>query len=120
MRDSGFFPRITIYKSRITHYIFEASSVIKSRQRLEYPHSLSYHARTFAQFVPTTRVYPESTIEELGLPRKSMETSSSSVYSRMFFMGPSAAVFRAAFTVATVTGFSGNKVRSTTLTFGVR
>src|SRR5580704_10293737 len=100
-------------------YIFDAKSVTRSLQRLEYPHSLSYHARTLAQFVPTTRVYPESTIEECGFPRKSAETSSSSVYSRIFFMGPSAAVFRAAFTVATVTGFSVNTVRSTTLTFGV-
>jgi hypothetical protein len=37
-------------------YIFDAKSVIRSLQRLEYPHSLSYHARTLAQFDPTTRV----------------------------------------------------------------
>src|SRR5579863_2861656 len=112
----------TNHDSQITShafYIFDARSVIKSRQRLEYPHSLSYHARTLAQFVPTTRVYPESTIEECEFPRKSAETSSSSVYSRMLFMGPSAALLSAAFTVFTVTGFSVNTVRSTTLTFGV-
>src|ERR1700733_10720090 len=100
-------------------YIFDASSLIKSRQRQEYAHSLSYHANTFAQFVPTTRVYSESTIEECGFPRKSMETSSSVVYSRMFFIGPSAALLSAAFTALTVTGFSVKTVKSTTLTFGV-
>ena len=52
------------------------------------------------------------------MPRKSMETSSSSVYSRMPFMGPSAAWRMAALMVATVAGFSVVTVRSTTLTFG--
>src|SRR5579872_1018614 len=120
-------PQITIHKSRPANhqspvtplYIFDAIKVIKSRQRLEYPHSLSYQASTLAQFVPTTRVYSESTIEEWGLLRKSMETSSSSVYSRIFFIGPSAAALSAAFTELTVTGLSVNTVRSTTLTLGV-
>jgi hypothetical protein len=46
--------RITIHESR--HYSFDARNWTKSRQRLEYPHSLSYQANIFAQFVPTTRV----------------------------------------------------------------
>ena len=50
--------RITRHRSLVTiiPYSFDASSSIKSRQRLEYPHSLSYHANIFAQFAPTTRV----------------------------------------------------------------
>ena len=48
-----------------------------------------------------------------------MDTNSSSVYSRMPFIGPSAALLRAAFTPATVAGFSVMTVRSTTLTLGV-
>src|SRR5438270_7517425 len=59
------------------HYL--AISLIKSRQRQEYPHSLSYQASTFTHRSPTTFVYPASTIEEWGLPLKSAETSSSSV-----------------------------------------
>src|SRR6202034_3368170 len=83
------------------------------------PHSLSYQERTFTQFPPTTIVYPESTIDEFGLARKSMETNSSSEYSRMPFIGPSAAAFRAELTLSFVAGFSTMTVRSTTLTLGV-
>src|SRR5467141_4643879 len=98
---------------------FEARSLMRSRQRQEYPHSLSYQARTFTQRSPTTLVYSESTMEEFELPLKSAETSSSSVYARMPFMGPFAAAFRATLTASLVAGFSTNTVRSTTLTLGV-
>src|SRR5580704_15125893 len=94
-------------------------NLIRSRQRQEYPHSLSYHASTFTQRSPTTLVYPESTMEEFGLPLKSAETSSSSVYASTPFIGPLAAALRAVLTDSTVAGFSTKTVRSTTLTFGV-
>src|SRR6266403_3541561 len=94
-------------------------NLIKSRHRHEYPHSLSYHARTFTQRSPTTFVYSESTIEEFELPLKSAETSSSSVYPRIPFIGPCAAAFSAALTLSFVAGLSTNTVKSTTLTFGV-
>src|SRR4029077_10498088 len=94
-------------------------NLIKSRQRQEYPHSLSYQASAFTHRSPTTLVYPASTMEECGLPLKSAETSSSSVYARIFFMAPFAAAFSAPFTLSTVVGLSTNTVRSTTLTLGV-
>src|SRR6266850_180157 len=94
-------------------------NLIKSRQRQEYPHSLSYQASTFTQRSPTTLVYPASTMEECGLPLKSAETNSSSVYAKIFFIAPLAADFSAPLTVATVAGLSTKTVRSTTLTFGV-
>src|SRR5205807_4678163 len=74
----------------------------KSRQLQEKPHSLSYHATTLTQFVPTTCVYATSTIAEFGFPRKSIETSSSSLRARMPFIGPSAALRKAALTLSAV------------------
>src|SRR5204863_1405483 len=100
-------------------YNFAATNLIKSRHRHEYPHSLSYHARTFTHLSPTTFVYSESTIDEFELPLKSAETSSSSVYPRIPFIGPFAAAFNAAFTDSFVAVLSTNTVRSTTLTLGV-
>ncbi len=55
--------------------------LMRSRTRLEYPHSLSYQEMTFTRF-PTTSVHSESTIEERGSPRKSADTSSFSSYPR--------------------------------------
>src|SRR5271167_4867910 len=108
-----------LHTQKIVQDNFAARNLIKSRQRDEYPHSLSYQASTWTQFVPTTRVYGASTIEECGLPRKSIETSSSSTYCKMPFMGPPAAVLIAALTVATAAGLSVKTVKSTTLTLGV-
>ena len=53
---------------------------------------MSYHAKTFTHLSPTTFVYSESTIDEFELPLKSAETNSSSVYPRIPFIGPFAAV----------------------------
>src|SRR5260370_31153821 len=97
----------------------DAMNLIRSRQRQEYPHSLSYQASTFTQRSPTTLVYPASTMEELGLPLKSADTNSSSVYARIPFIGPLAAAFSAPLTLSTVAVLSTNTVKSTTLTFGV-
>src|ERR1039457_7186382 len=94
-------------------------NLIKSLTRLEYPHSLSYHAKTFTQFPATTLVYSASKIAECGLPQKSIDTNSSVLYARIFFIGPSAARRNALFTDSTVAGFSVVIVKSTTLTFGV-
>src|SRR3981189_3068546 len=94
-------------------------NLIKSRQRQEYPPPLAYQGTPFTQRSPTTLVYPASTMEECGLPLKSAETSSSSVYAKIFFIAPFAADFSAPLTVATVAGLSTKTVRSTTLTFGV-
>ena len=47
----------------------------------------------------------QQTMEEAGLPRKSTETNSSSVTSRIPFMGPAAAFLKAHFQVASLDGF---------------
>ena len=68
----------------------------RSTQRLEKPHSLSYHDNTFTKSPSITFVFGASTIDELGLPRKSIETSSSVDIARMPFIGPLAAAVSAA------------------------
>jgi hypothetical protein len=87
--------------------------------RFEKPHSLSYQAKTLAMSPSTTLVRGASTIEEAGLPRKSIETSSSSVTSRMPFMGPAAAFLRAPLMSSADAFFESRHVRSTTETLGV-
>src|SRR5439155_13159018 len=73
------------------------SSRNKSTQRLEYPHSLSYHERTFTKSPSITFVYGASMIDEFALPLKSTDTSSSVENARIPFSGPSAADLSAAF-----------------------
>src|SRR3954464_10286217 len=95
------------YRSRSTH-------------RQEYPHSFSYQPLTLSSVPSTTLVLFASMMHECGLPMKSDDTSSSSVYSRMPFMGPlDAAALNAAFASATVTVFSTTTVRSVNDTSGV-
>src|SRR5579863_9684486 len=93
---------------------------IRSRTRLEYPHSLSYQEITFTRLPPTTIVLGESTIEERESPLKSDDTSSSVSNPRYPFKGPdSDAFFNAAFTSSLVVFFSTHTTKSTTETFGV-
>src|SRR5262249_55872673 len=93
---------------------------IRSRTRQEYPHSLSYHARTLTMLPSTTAVDGRSTMDECGSPLKSMETSSSSVTSRMPLRGPVAAAARnASFTAAWLARLVSSTVRSTTETLAV-
>ncbi len=62
-----------------TYRPFSTRNRIKSFTLLEYPHSLSYQLMTLPVLVPTTFVSRESKMLLSGLPRKSVETSSSSV-----------------------------------------
>src|SRR5438876_854352 len=55
-----------------------ATYAIRSKIRLEYPHSLSYHARILCMCGSTERVKVVSTIEECASPLKSIDTSCSS------------------------------------------
>src|SRR6266566_1218023 len=66
--------------------------------------------------VCSCRVREASTIEEFEFPRKSAETSSSSLSASMPFIGPSSAFRKAALTLSAAVGFSVRTVRSTTLT----
>src|ERR1700722_9820467 len=94
--------------------------LIRSRTRLEYPHSLSYQEITFTRLPPTTIVLGESTIEERESPLKSDDTSSSVSYPRYPFNGPDSDAFlRAAFTSSLVVFFSTTATKSTTDTLGV-
>ena len=68
--------------------------------RFEKPHSLSYQERTLHEVAVHDRgraARRRSTSS--GVPMKSLETSGSSLYSRMPLSGPSAAAFIAALTV---------------------
>ena len=58
---------------------------MRSTSRHEYPHSLSYHERTFTSFPlpPMTFVLSPSIIAECGLPMISTETIGSVVYSML-------------------------------------
>src|SRR4029077_8304881 len=66
-----------------------------------------------------TFVYGMSTIDECGLPLKSIETSSSYEQARMPFNGPSAAAWSAPLTSSAVTFLLRTAARSTHDTFGV-
>ena len=72
-----------------------------------------------ARLPSTTLVSGASTTDECGLPRKSTETSSSSVTSRMPFIGPAAACRNAPLMSSAVAFFPSSTVRSTSDTFGV-
>src|SRR5438477_644661 len=87
---------------------------MRSRRRLEYPNSLSYQARTLIMLPSTMAVDGRSTIDECGLPLKSLDTSSSSVASRMPFIDPAAASRKASLICCTDAGFASSAVRSTT------
>src|SRR2546426_577613 len=91
----------------------------RSRTRDEYPHSLSYQASTLIKLPSTRAVDGRSTIDECALPLKSMETSSSSVASRMPRSLPAAASRNASLICCTLAGLASSAVRSTTETFGV-
>src|SRR5438552_15235201 len=81
--------------------------------RFENPHSLSYQEKTLAMLPTTTLVSGASTIEEAGLPRKSMETSSSFVTSRIHFMVPAAAFLSAPLISSAAAAIDSRHVRST-------
>src|SRR6185436_257292 len=76
-------------------------------------HALSYHDSTFRKSPSITFVYGMSTIDEYGLPLKSIDTSSSYEQARMPLSGPSAAALSAAFTSSAVTGRFITAARST-------
>lgn len=84
-----------------------------------YPHSLSYHERSFIILSPIAIVWRGAKIEECVSPTKSIETRSSGSYPRIPLRLVSAASFIAAFTSSAVAGFSSTTVRSTTETSGV-
>ena len=62
----------------LPHRSFSAINFAKSPTRQLYPHSLSYHESTLAIFPSSTTVDSASTIEDAGLPRKSLDTRGSS------------------------------------------
>ena len=80
---------------------------------------MSYHPETFSNVPSTTFVLFASRMHEAGLPMKSEETSSSSVYSMIPFIGPLAAARKASLICWTVTGFSTTTARSVSETSGV-
>src|SRR4029077_5047766 len=82
------------------------TNLMTSRRRTLKPHSLSYQANTLTIRSPSAFVSGPSTLNECGFCRKSPATSSSSVYWRIPFIGPSAAAFNAAFTVSTEAGLA--------------
>src|SRR5512140_875830 len=91
----------------------------RSTRRQEYPHSFSYQESTFNIFPARTLVERASKEDEAGSWLKSIETSGSSTYSRIHFMGPSEAFFIAALISSAVALFDSSTVRSTTEAFGV-
>jgi hypothetical protein len=74
---------------------------------------LSYQAKTFTERAPSIIVDLASKIAEWLLPMTSLETISSSVYSRTFFIGPLAAALNAAFTDSLVASLLSSQTRST-------
>src|SRR5579871_609416 len=66
-----------------------------------------------------TLVYSASTIDEFGLPLKSIDTSGAVEYARIPFIGPSAAALKAPFTSSAVVFLLSTAARSTTDTLGV-
>src|SRR5512143_1970857 len=91
----------------------------RSTRRQEYPHSLSYQASTFAIFPPITLVDRASKEADTGSWLKSTETSGSSTYWRIPFIGPSEAFRIAALISSAEAFFDSSAVRSTRETFGV-
>src|SRR5256714_6857318 len=91
----------------------------RSTTRQEYPHSLSYQENTLPCRSPMTMVSGASTMDELELPLKSLETSSSSVTARMPLRSLAAASRKTSLMVAAETGSRVITARSTMETFGV-
>src|SRR5690625_1502071 len=91
---------------------FSFRNTAMSIQRAEYPISLSYHETTFTKLSSKTIVERPSTIEEYVEPTISLETIGSSVYSKIPFKSPSAALRKASFTSSAVTFFSNSTTKS--------
>ncbi len=88
-----------------------------------YPISLSYQAKTFTRFPPTTLVFKESTILANLNPKISEETNCSSVTANNFFhFSVWEAFFKIRLTSSTVVSLLATKVRSAILpaTVGTR
>src|SRR5688572_14969459 len=69
-----------------------------STSLLEYPHSLSYQAKTLTKLPPTTRVISPSIIAEYGVLIISDDTNGSSVYvNKCAISGFNAAALKASF-----------------------
>merc|ERR1719421_2821806 len=90
-----------------------------STRRLEYPHSLSYQDTIFTKLLLREIPALMSTTDEVFSPTKSVETTSSSTYPRIPFMGPSASALIVATISSIEAPFSRRAVRSTTETSGV-
>merc|ERR1719471_1341667 len=83
------------------------------------PHSLSYHDTSFTMVSVRAMPAPMSKIDDDLQLTKSVDTTSSSVKSRMPCMGPAAASLMAATMSSYLAGFSSLQVKSTTDTSGV-
>src|SRR5688500_20339190 len=92
---------------------------MRSATRQLKPHSLSYHAMILTSVPPITIVIEESMIDERPSPRKSDDTSGSSLTPRMPFIGPASAARHAALGSSTEVDRPTAAVTSTTLTVGV-
>merc|ERR550525_758843 len=101
------------------HPSLDAMYTARSTKRLEYPHSLSYHDTSFTKVSVRAMPAPMSKIDDDLQLTKSVETTSSSVKSKMPFMGPAAASLMAATMSSYLAGFSSLQVKSTTDTSGV-
>merc|ERR1719471_955901 len=83
------------------------------------PHSLSYQETSFTKVSLRAMPAPTSKMDEDLQLTKSVDTTSSSVWSKMPFMGPAAASLMAATISSYLAGFSSRQVKSTTDTSGV-
>merc|ERR1711862_325831 len=83
------------------------------------PHSLSYQDTSLTKLLFSEIPALMSTTEEVFSPTKSVETTSSSTYPRMPFIGPSASALIVATMSSIEAPFSIRAVRSTTETSGV-
>merc|ERR1719383_1023772 len=83
------------------------------------PHSLSYQDTSFTKLSLSEMPAEMSTTDEVLQDTKSVDTTSSSVYPRMPFIGPSASALIAATISLLGAAFSMRTVKSTTDTSGV-
>src|SRR5262249_48380377 len=109
----------TVCSGILIYRPFFATKWTRSASRQEYPHSLSYQETTLTRLPPTEIVSSAEKIEECVLPLRSVETSGSSVYSTISFIGPPAASFTEALTSSIVASRESSAVKSTTETVGV-
>lgn len=103
----------------VVNQINPATITANSTVLIEYPHSLSYQDKTLIMLPSTTWVERESTIEERGLPLKSIETNGRSLTPKIPLSSPSAYSFRAPLISSTVAGFFNSATRSVIETVGV-